>query len=110
MTSGRVENCMVIGGSITAVIERDAFDVTAYLGGAVGYNTGGAVDYCGCTADIILVNQGTKLKGYYLGGLSGRSYGSGREPLLFCGYARSVEHSSLKEALRGSMKVRLIPA
>ena len=101
MTSGRVENCMVIGGSITAVIERDAFDVTAYLGGAVGYNTGGAVDYCGCTADIILVNQGTKLKGSYLGGLSGRSYGSGVSHSYFAGTLGSVETSVLKGGIAG---------
>lgn len=101
MTSGRVENCMVIGGSITAVIERDAFDVTAYLGGAVGYNTGGAIDYCGCTADIILVNQGTKLKGSYLGGLSGRSYGSGVSHSYFAGTLGSVETSVLKGGIAG---------
>ena len=75
--------------------------MTAYLGGAVGYNTGGAVDYCGCTADIILVNQGTKLKGSYLGGLSGRSYGSGVSHSYFAGTLGSVETSVLKGGIAG---------
>lgn len=97
-SSGRVEDCMVIGGSVTVTVEAESWNTDAYIGGIVGY---GGASFCGCTADITLDNKSGSREASYLGGVAGYSYGSGVNQSYFAGTLSGAGVSAKIGAIAG---------